>query len=159
MVESECQSRPNFRLPGVAMPPNLIFVESGSLKTIRDREKRRQIRSDVIRRAWASQKSRRKQESSDLEAAKVVENQKTSLDRAAVRRSDRVQTQDDTTEILSITTRPISPKSPLSASRADPFGSFGLGPDDGYGQGLLDYCKAPTNRHTSILKLTVGRCE
>lgn len=130
------------------MAVNLVFVEGGSLKTIKSRDKRRQIRSDIIRRSWASKKSHRNQAITEPETEEVVENQQIPREQAGLGTTLEFQPRDDTTEILIDSTNPMSL---LSASRADPFGCFGLKSDDQSSQSILDYCKLPVNHDPGIL--------
>lgn len=133
------------------MAPNVVFVEGYSIKTIKDRDKRRQIRSDIIRRSWASKKSHRNQDTTGFETEAVVANQETLHEEGGLGKAVQLQPQDDTTDILIDNTSLKSPKSLLSASRADPFGCFGLKSDDRSSQAILDYCKIPVNHDTGIL--------
>jgi hypothetical protein len=132
------------------MAPNLVFVEGYSIKTIKDRNKRRQIRSDIIRRSWASKKSHRNHATTEFETEDVAENQQIPHELAGLGKAAELQPREDTTEIPTDSSSLKSPKSLLSASRADPFGCFGLKSDDRFSQSILDYCKVPVNHDTGV---------
>lgn len=128
-----------------SMPPKIVFVDGDSIKTIKDRDKRRKIRSDIIKRSWASQNSRRSRIVTGSAAANVSEAQQVLLVETGVRKSPCLRPQDGAAGVLGHSSSPImSPTCLLSASRSDPFRCFGLEPNDHFNQSILDYCKRPS---------------
>ncbi|KAK5063154.1 hypothetical protein LTR84_005230 [Exophiala bonariae] len=123
------------------MPPKLVFVDGDSIKTIKDRDKRRKIRSDIIKRSWASQKSRHTRLVAGSVAGIGSDAQQTLLEKTAMQEIPCLEPPDDAIGVVAHRSSPIiSPISHLSSSRSDPFRCFGLEPHDQFNQGILDYC-------------------